>query len=82
MGNKAKVQYTELSTATISPTRLAVISSCSKGGYTIAQKLQVEENGKTTGVFLQGALHIDNEDALLELRDALNLALLRTTKEN
>lgn len=79
---KEKIQYTELATSDLSPTRLAVISACSKGGFTLAQKLQVDEQGKTTSVFLQGAIHIDTLDALFELRDAINLALLRVAKNN
>jgi hypothetical protein len=70
-----KIEYNEVSKAKISKSRNVVISSCSKGGYTIAQQLEAQEDGKSTCVFLKGALHIDNYKGLYELRDAINLAI-------
>ena len=70
-----KIEYTELSKAKVAERRNAVISKCSKGGYTIAQQLEVEENGKITSVFLKGAIHVDNRKGLLDLRDAINFVL-------
>lgn len=72
---KNNINYSEISKAKISDTRNAVISDCSKGGYTIAQQLIVEENDKSTTVFMKGAFHVDNIQGLYELRDALNLAI-------
>ena len=52
-----------------------MISSCSKGGFTIAQQLEANENGKITTVFMKGAFHVDDIQGLYELRDAINLAI-------
>lgn len=72
---KAKVEYNELTRAKVSESRNIVISTCSKGGFTIAQQLQAIENDKTTTVFMKGAFHIDGIEGLQNLRDALNLAI-------
>lgn len=69
-------EYIELARAQVSKRRTAVISQCSKGGYTVAQQLEAEEDGKTTCVFLKGAIHVDDLDGLYNLRDALNEAIV------
>lgn len=71
----SNIEYEELSRAKITDSRNIVISSCSKGGFTIAQQLEAKENDKTTSVFLKGAFHVDNTSGLYNLRDALNLAI-------
>lgn len=70
-----KVTYTELANAKVSKARNILISSCSKGGYTMAQQLEANEGDKTTNVFLKGAFHIDGIEGLVSLRDALNVAI-------
>lgn len=72
---KSKVEYNEISRAKVSDSRNIVISTCSKGGYTIAQQLVAQEDGKTTSVFMKGAFHVDDVHGLYELRDAINLAI-------
>lgn len=71
----SKIEYLEISRGKISETRNAVISSCSKGGFTLAQQLETKEGKRTTTVFLKGALHIDSIAHLYNLRDAVNLAI-------
>lgn len=71
----ADINYSEICRAKIAETRNAVISKCSKGGYTLAQQLEVQENKMKTSVFLKGALHIDSLESLCELRNALNVAI-------
>lgn len=71
----ADINYSEICRARIAETRNAVISKCSKGGYTLAQQLEVQENKMKTSVFLKGALHIDSLESLCELRNALNVAI-------
>lgn len=78
---KSKIEYTEISRAKVTDSRNIVISSCSKGGFTIAQQLEAKENDKTTSVFLKGAFHIDDLHGLYNLRDAVNLAI-KITEEN
>ena len=70
-----RIEYNEISKAKVSDSRNIVISSCSKGGFTIAQQLEANENGKITTVFMKGAFHVDDIQGLYELRDAINLAI-------
>ena len=72
---KQRIDYLELSRAKVTDSRNVVISSCSKGGFTIAQQLEAKENDKTTSVFLKGAFHVDGIDGLYNIRDAVNLAI-------
>ena len=78
---KSKIEYNEISRAKATDSRNIVISSCSKGGFTIAQQLEAKENDKTTSVFLKGAFHIDDIHGLYNLRDAINLAI-KIAEEN
>ena len=72
---KSKIEYRELSKAKITDSRNIVISSCSKGGFTIAQQLEAKENDKTISVFMKGAFHVEDIHGLYNLRDAVNLAI-------
>ena len=67
--------YNELASAPIQDKRDIVISEFSSGGYTLAQRLNVEEGGKKTSVYIKNSIHIDTVDGLINLRDALNMAL-------
>lgn len=71
----AEITYKEICRAKIANTRNAVISKCSKGGFTLAQQLEVQEGQNKTSVFLKGALHIDSLENLCELRNALNVVI-------
>lgn len=78
---KSKIEYNEISRAKVTDSRNIVISTCSKGGFTIAQQLEAKENDKTTSVFLKGAFHVDDLHGLYNIRDAINLAI-KVTEEN
>lgn len=78
---KSKIEYHELSRAKITDSRNVVISSCSKGGFTIAQQLEAKENDKTISVFMKGAFHVEDIHGLYNLRDAVNLAI-KISEEN
>lgn len=78
---KSKVEYNEISRAKVTDSRNIVISTCSKGGFTIAQQLEAKENEKTTSVFLKGAFHVDDLHGLYNIRDAINLAI-KIAEEN
>lgn len=80
--SKTKVEYKELSRAKVTDSRNVVISSCSKGGFTIAQQLEAKENDKTTSVFLKGAFHVDDVHGLYNIRDAVNLAIARAEENS
>lgn len=71
-----KITYEELSSTQISETRKAVLSTHSRGGYTLAQKLEIEEeSGRKVSVFMKGAMHLQTLDDLVNLRDMLNAAI-------
>lgn len=78
---KSKVEYKELSRAKVTDSRNVIISSCSKGGFTVAQQLEAKENENTISVFLKGAFHVDDLHGLYNLRDAINLAI-KVSEEN
>lgn len=69
-------KYTELARAAIRPGRNLVISEYSKGGFTVAQQIEVQEDKRTINVFLKGStFHVADLDGLYNLRDALNVAI-------
>ena len=78
---KTKIDYSEISRAKVTDSRNIIISTCSKGGFTIAQQLEAKENDKVTSVFLKGAFHVDDIHGLYNIRDAVNLAI-KITEEN
>lgn len=78
---KSKIEYRELSRAKVTDSRNIVVSSCSKGGFTIAQQLEAKENDKITSVFMKGAFHVEDIHGLYNLRDAVNLAI-KISEEN
>lgn len=68
--------FKELSKAKIQESRNLVISKMSDSdSFTLAQQLTVNENGKQTTMFMKGAIHIENLQALYELRNAINEAI-------
>ena len=81
---KNNIEYGELAKARVTDSRNIVISTCNKGGFTIAQQLQAKEGNKITSVFMKGAFHIEDIDGLHNLRDAINLAIkkIEESKEN
>lgn len=76
------MKYDELSRAQIQQRRSLVISAFSKGGYTIAQQLEVDENGHKMNVSLKGAFHVNDIEGLYNLRDALNVAIEKSEQKN
>ena len=73
MSNDAK--YVELARARVQENKDLVISSFSKGGYTIVQQVEFDEDGYKMRVPLKGAFHIKESEGLYNLRDALNVAI-------
>lgn len=74
MGKK-ETKYTEITSAQVSENRSIVISDCSRGGFTMAQRIEVKEGDYTNKIFLKGAFHINDVHGLYNLRDACNLAI-------
>lgn len=77
-----KPTYTQLSSSKINGSKNLVVSSCSKGGFTLAQQLVSvdEDTGCTQTVFLKGACHIRDLDALKNFRDSIELAIKKAEK--
>lgn len=73
-----KIEYTEISKAKITEKRNIIISTCNKGGYTIAQRLDTDEDGEKVQVYLKGAFHVNDLQGLYNLRDAVNMAIKKT----
>ncbi len=77
-----KPTYTQLSSAQISGSKNLVISSCSKGGFTLAQQLISidEDTGHVQTVFLKGACHIRDIERLKGFYEAVGIALKKAEK--
>lgn len=75
------IEYKEISSAKVTEKRTIVISNCSKGGFTIAQRMDVEEGNRMTPVYMKGAFHVDNIEGLYSLRDAINVAINHTESD-
>jgi hypothetical protein len=73
----SKVEYKEITRASISDKRHFVVSTCSKGGYTLAQTINTKdsETDEDMEIFLKGAIHVADLDYLYEVRDAINVAI-------
>lgn len=79
---KKKMRYTPIiEVQNIDENRDLVISKLDEGGYTIAQKAAVEENGKKFSVFLKNAIHVNDIVGLEYIKRALEEAI-RIEKEN
>lgn len=73
--NAGRTQYRELSKAKVTDTRNAVISECSRGGFTIAQQIEAKEAGCVTTLFMKNAIQVDSIERLVDLRNAINVAI-------
>lgn len=70
-----KVSYDEVVRVKMSDTRDVVISKCSKGGYTIAQKILIDKDEKPTSIFLKGAIKVNDIDGLKEIKETIDMAI-------
>lgn len=70
------MRYKELSRVAISDTRTIVVSEAEDSGYTVAQQLNVTEGQQNkTSVFMKGAFHISDLEALEKFRDVISAAI-------
>lgn len=76
-----RVEYEKLSYAKVSKSKNIVVSKCSRGGFTIAQQLVVSDDQNEVFVFLKGAYHIKDLDALIAVRDAIDEAIQKVEDE-
>lgn len=77
-----KAEYEQLSSARVTKSKNIVVSKCSKGGFTIAQQLVVNDDQNEVSVFLKGAYHIRDVNALISLRDAIDEAIEKSVESN
>ena len=77
-----KAEYEQLSSARVTKSKNIVVSKCSKGGFTIAQQLVVNDDQNEVSVFLKGAYHVRDVDALISLRDAIDEAIEKSVESN
>ena len=73
--------YDELSKAKITDKRTVVISAHNNGGYTMAQKVLVEDEGRENEVFMKGSLIMPDIKSMKTLRDALNIAITKAIEK-
>lgn len=75
----SRSSYKEISNAQIDDKRKLVISEHLRDnepcGFTLAQQIEIEEGKKTTKVFFRGGIHLAGLENLINLRDALNIAI-------
>lgn len=77
MSWESKPSYMQLASSRASGSKNLVISSCSAGGFTLAQQLVSidPDTGEKQTVFLKGACKIRDIDALKEFHNAIGLAI-------
>lgn len=71
-----KIIYHKLDSIALGVNKRLVISSCSEGGFTLAQQARyVDDDGSEHWVFLKGATHIPNVDALIDMQEMIQSAI-------
>ena len=72
--------FKELASAEINIAKELVISERNKGGFTIGQRIMVQDGKKKIGMFMKGAIYVKGIKELISARDALNLAISKAEK--
>ena len=72
---KKQITYKEIACAKVNENKSLVISECSEGGYTLGQRMTVDDNGKKIEVFLKGAMHLDSLESLENIKNAFEKAI-------
>ena len=67
-----KVTYNPICEIKLNENKYMVISDCSKGGYTIGQKVTVKDGSNSIDMFMKGAIHINDIDTMKDLRDKID----------
>lgn len=77
MKNNNKTIYVELARAPLSDFKDAVISTRSKGGYSIVQEVTNidKDTGEKFKMFMQGSMLVKDLEGMYALRDALNISI-------
>lgn len=67
--------FDQLGSVQITKHRNMVLSRCDNGGFTIAQQLVTDEDGKVTKVFMKGAIFVDGVESLRSVNNLLRRVL-------
>ena len=70
-----KVSYDEVARVKMSNTRDVVISKCSKGGYTIAQKILIDKDEKPTSIFFFFSIKVNDIDGIKVIKETIDMAI-------
>lgn len=74
-------EFKELASAEVNTAKELVISERNKGGFTIGQRIMVQDGKKKLGIFLKGGIGVKSIKELINVRDALNLAIAKAEKD-
>lgn len=73
--SKSGQRFTEIARAHVTDTRDVVLSKTQSGTVLMAQQIKVTEGKRTHNIFLQGAFEIPSYEALIDLRQAIDIAI-------
>lgn len=62
-----KTTYNPVWQVKLSDNKFLVLSECSKGGYTLGQKIIAKDGENDIDIFLKGTVHIKDIDTLKEI---------------
>ena len=73
--SKSGQRFTELARAHVTDTRDVVLSKTQSGTVLMAQQIKVTEGKRMHNIFLQGAFEIPTVEALVDLRNSIDIAI-------
>ena len=77
-----KVSYEEIARVKMSDTRDIILSKCSKGGYTIAQKVMIDGDEKPVSIFLKGAIRANDIESLVNIKEMIEMSIEKLEEED
>lgn len=80
--NNNKVSYEEVARVKMTESRDVVISKCSRGGYTIAQKVIIDNDEKPVSIFLKGAIKVNDIESLISIKEMLEMSIDKLENES
>lgn len=80
--NNNKVSYEEVARVKMTGSRDVVLSKCSKGGYTIAQKVLIDNDEKPVSIFLKGAIKVNDIESLISIKEMLEMSIDKLENES
>ena len=77
-----KVSYEEVARVKMSDTRDVILSKCSKGGCTIAQKIMIDGDEKPVSIFLKGAIKVNDIESLTNIKEMIEMSIEKLEKDD